>query len=70
VQSKGQTFPACGSARSAGQRPVRQRSLSAESIFFTFDASKVKGHCGYEQTNIHQKHNLYAKPCCSLAQMS
>jgi hypothetical protein len=41
-----------------GKRPVRQRSLSAESIFVTFDASKVMGPCGQEQTMLSFKHKL------------
>jgi hypothetical protein len=40
--AKGQTFTACGSAVSAGQGPVRQRSLMKKSTFVTFGAAKVK----------------------------
>jgi len=47
----GQTFPARGSARAAGQMPCAQRSLTAKSIFVPFDASKVMGLYGQEQTN-------------------
>jgi hypothetical protein len=40
----GQIIAARGSVRFAGQRPVRQRSLSAEAFLVTFVATKVTGH--------------------------
>jgi len=52
-EAKGQTFPARGSDRAAGQRPRAQRSLTVKSIFVTFDASKVMGLCGQEQTDAY-----------------
>ena len=39
-EARGQIFPARGSARFAGQRPVRQRSLSAASLFGYFFGEK------------------------------
>jgi len=39
-EEKGQTFPARGSGRSAGQGPLRQRSLIKKALFVTFWRSK------------------------------
>jgi hypothetical protein len=49
-EAMGQTFPARGSGRPAGQRPVRQRSLSEKSTLLLW-CIKVMGLCGQEQTN-------------------